>query len=582
MRSKTSPAVDPALKRAARTHAQREHHTPPSDPVEFALALKLPDGKPYTLTGHEDLRAILEDQSRVVVVRKAAQKGVTELMLRLQFWLASQGYHSAYFLSSRAYLRMQVQRRVEPLIAANRLLQRALTKPETESESEENDLATPRKYRPDNIHIKRLWNAYLAYMGLQSEADVRMLPLDAIYVDEVETLKPELTDALQERLYHSALKWERWFSQPTAVGFGIDERFQLTNQQHMLFTCPKCRTEFTLEESFPNCLITEDSTTLLTDIQTPDTTPAATDWRYCCPKCHAPFEPLAAHWRWVAKYPSRPDAGYHLTQLYSATLAPTEVARLYINALNSPNRMERFWNSVLGLPYTGGERQPIHPDKLAYYAIPIANAPTYIGVDVGDTLHMVALASAHRNLYVAAIEAFRGAHKWRDLADRIRALKPKAVGINAMPYKDSAKDLLRELKKSGISGALIYDAGDDAKPTHGYEDAEFGDPLPRITYPRTELMDGTVSALLRHEILLPPRHKPETETLLKHLMNYIIERDTEGKRRYAKGREDHLGRALDYARILAQRAYALQLASPDYGDPRNWLVPESNIDAAAL
>jgi len=577
MRS-NKPKIDPALQ-AALSATQRRAHKPPSDALGFALALKLPDGKPYTLTGHEDLTAILQDTSRVVVVRKAAQKGVTELMLRLQLWLASQNYSSAYFLASRHYVRLQVQRRVEPLIAANKLLQQALA---PDPETEEDETRIPSKYRlTDNITIKRLWGGYLIYMGLQSEADVRAYPLDAVFVDEVETLKPELTDALQERLYHSTLKWERWFSQPTAAGFGVDERFQLTNQQHMLFRCARCSHEFALEESFPHCL--RAGNLLLSDLDLPAEPEAPRDnWTYCCPKCHTPFQPLTAPWRWVAKYPSRPDAGYHLTQLYSATLSPSEVAQLYLNALRSPNRMERFHNSVLGLPYTGGDRQPIHPDKLLYHTFeaPVLNPqnPRYIGVDVGDTLHMVCIESR----YITAIEQFTGATKWRDLTSRILALQPKAVAINAMPYKDSAKDLIRELKKHHIGGTLVYDASDESKPTIGYEDEEFGEPIRRISYPRTELMDGTVSALLRGEILLPPKHKPQTALLIKHLMNYITEHDEQGRRRYARGREDHLGRALDYARIIAQHAYALQLAAPNYGDPTNWLIPESHIRAQPL
>jgi hypothetical protein len=578
MRS-NKPKIDPALQTAL-SATQRRAHKPPSNALAFALALNLPDGKPYTLAGHEDLNAILQDASRVVVVRKAAQKGVTELMLRLQFWLASQNYSSAYFLASRHYVRLQVQRRVEPLIAANKLLQQALIR--DENEPDDADARIPAKYRlTDNIAIKRLWGGYLIYMGLQSEADVRAYPLDAIFVDEVETLKPELADALQERLYHSTLKWERWFSQPTAAGFGIDERFQLTNQQHMLFHCARCSHEFTLEESFPHCL--SAGSMLLSDLDLPAEPEAPREgWTYCCPKCHTPFQPLNANWRWVAKYPSRPDAGYHLTQLYSATLTANEVAQLYLNALRSPNRMERFHNSILGLPYTGGDRQPIHPDKLLYHTFdaPILNPqnPRYIGVDVGDTLHMVCI----ENRYITAIEQFTGATKWRDLMNRILALQPKAAAVNAMPYKDSAKDLIRELKKHGIGGAIIYDASDESKPSIGYEDEEFGEPVRRISYPRTELMDGTVSALLRGEILLPPKHKPATALLIKHLMNYITERDEQGRRRYARGREDHLGRALDYARILAQHAFTLQLAAPNYGDPNTWLVKDAVVDAQPL
>lgn len=545
--------ADPdTLRRLTKRYTPKPASTPQQSPLDYIQRIALPGGKPYNLAQHNDLTAIAEDDARIVIVRKAAQKGVTELMIRLQFYLARRGYSAAYFLRSRAYMRLLVQSRVEPVIAANKELLDALMPADDEEES---DRKVPRKYRlADNVTLKRLYGATLLYMGLQSEADVRSFPLDAVFADEVETLKPELADALQERLYHSALKWERWFSQPTAVGYGIDERFQLTDQRHQLFTCDSCRAEFMLEESFPHCLgyLKDDDSPL------PLGEGSGARATYLCPRCHKPFNPLAARWRWVAKYPSRSsDAhGYHLTQLYSHTMTPDEVARLYRLSLTSPNRMERFYNSVLGLPYAGGDTQPIHPDKLAYHNYPLApinpDAPRYAGVDVGDTLSLVVIELGEGGTwYVVGIEELQGPDKWENLRQILQNLRVQSVGVNAMPYKDSTKKLLRDLNPH-IGGAIIYDTSGDAKPSTGQEDAEFGDPVPRITYPRTDLMDATVSALLSHAIHLPPRHRRETERLLKHLQNYIVERDAQGNRRYARGREDHLGRALDYALLIAR------------------------------
>lgn len=576
--------IDPALKRAAaRIKKTRQSHNV-NDQLAFIAGLALPGGAPYTFAGHEDLLEIARDDAQLVVVRKAAQKGVTELMLRLQFYLASQNYHSAYFLRSRHYMRIQVQRRVEPLIASNKVLQKALMRV-AEEEEEGADVRIPSKYRlTDNISIKRLWGGYCIYLGLQSEADVRSFPLDAIFVDEVETLKPELADALQERLYHSKLKWQRWFSQPTAVGYGIDDKFQLTDQRHQLYKCAHCSHEFALEESFPDCLAAVDNSGSLVLLSEVPSQPLSADSRftYICPRCHTPINPLSARWYWVAKYPSRAAQGhgYHLTQLYSSTLSASEVAQLYLRA-QSPRAVERFYNSVLGLPYLGGDSQPIHPDKLTYTEHPVPRnheLPCYIGIDVGDTLHMIALQQQH----IISAEQFKGNNKWRDIYNRILALKPNAVAINAMPYKDSAKNLIAQLKSCHITGVLVYDASDVVKPSVTHEDEEFGEPIMRIVYPRTELMDATVNALLRGELVLPPRASHQTELLVRHLLNYIVEIDEQGNRRYARGREDHLGRALDYARLIAHSAISLRLAPLNYGSPHTWLVPESTYKTNPL
>lgn len=86
-----------------------------------------------------------------------------------------------------------------------------------------------------------------------------------------------------------------------------------------------------------------------------------------------------------------------------------------------------------------------------------------------------------------------------------------------------------------------------------------GAPILAISVPRVELMDGTVDAVLNGTIVLPKRGLKQTEEIVRHLMNYIIEY-TEKGRDYAKGREDHFGRAIDYARIIAENAVPLKLA----------------------
>ncbi len=572
--------IDPSIKRIL----QREPKKPARLPkLDYITSLAMRDGKPYSFAGHEDLLDIATDTADVVIVRKAAQKGVTELMLRLQFWLASQGYNSAYFLSSVRYLRIQVQTRVEPLIRANPDLLKAIAPPESEQQDDTN---IPRKYRSlDNLHVKRLYNAYLVYLGLQGEADVRSYPLDAIFVDEVETLKPNLVDAIEERLLHSTLKWQRWFSQPKAVGYGIDERFQLTDQRHLLFTCTKCSAEFTLEEHFPHIILckTPSGTINLAEINSIDLPQG--EWHYACPKCHTVLNlhSLDLKRRYVPKYPSRNYHGYHLTQLYSPTNTASDIARKYAFALTSTKRMERFWNSILGLPYAGGDTQPIAPDKLHYADTddPAQEGHTCCGIDVGDTLHLVVLQQHGSKLRIISAHALKGVNKWRDAENLILAYKCKVVGINAMPYKDSAKALARSLKKQGIQSIIIYDTASNSTSLRE-EDKEYGDPVYALSVPRTDLMDGTVSALLSGAILMPPRHLPITEQLLKHLQNYIVEQDPDtGKREYARGREDHFGRALDYARTIARLAPYQGLISPHL-DPKTLLVDDSDLKPQQL
>lgn len=548
------------------TNAKKQA-TNEDDPLEFATSLLLRNGNPYRLDDHDDLIEIAKDEARVVVVEKAAQKGVTELMIRLQFWLAKKGFSSAYFLSSLRFVRMQVQQRVDSLIRVNPILQKALVEDATPDWVQEEEIeGVPKRYRLQaNMWAKRFWNAWVLYMPVQNEADVRMFPLDAIFVDEVETLKPELADALQERLYHSPLKLERWFSQPTVAGYGIDERFAMTDHRYLQFRCDKCKEWFVLEENFPKVLMaTIEGKTVLWGADW-DATLWDRRWQfeYCCPVCKSLVNMRSLKKEWVSKFPDRDAHGYHLTQLYSSTMTATEVAQFWHQAQFSLRRKERFYNSVLGLPYSGGERQPITPDKCFYGTHEITGMlfegnKRYAGMDVGDTNHLIVLEQTNDGrLFIVWAEEIKGKDKWETALRRLLDLKVCAVGVNAMPYKDSAKKLLRSLPPE-VKGALIYDtAGKGISITN--EDEKLGAPILAISVPRVELMDGTVDAVLNGTIVLPKRGLKQTEEIVRHLMNYIIEY-TEKGRDYARGREDHFGRAIDYARIIAENAVPLKLA----------------------
>ncbi|MCS7187443.1 MAG: hypothetical protein RMK89_10890, partial [Armatimonadota bacterium] len=436
---------------------------------------------------------------------------------------------------------------------------------------------------------KRFWNAWVLYMPVQNEADVRMFPLDAIFVDEVETLKPELADALQERLYHSSLKWERWFSQPTVAGYGINERFAMTDQRYLQFKCSSCKQWFVLEENFPKVLMAtiEGKPVLWGNDWDATLWDRRWQFQYCCPFCQSLIpDPRSLKKEWVAKFPDRDAHGYHLTQLYSSTMTATEVAQLWHQAQFSLRRKERFFNSVLGLPYSGGERQPITPDKCFYgthepTGILFEGNKRYAGMDVGDTNHLVVLEQMpDGRLFVTWAEEIKGKDKWEIALRRLIDLKVCAIAVNAMPYKDSAKKLIRSLPPE-IKGALVYDtAGKGISITN--EDEKLNAPILAISVQRVELMDGTVDAVLNGTIVLPKRGLPQTESIVKHLMNYIVEY-TEKGRDYAKGREDHYGRAIDYARIVAENAVPLRLTPSGYltyenafGRPIGVVLTEAN------
>ncbi|MFN4180593.1 MAG: hypothetical protein ACK4I8_09800, partial [Armatimonadota bacterium] len=239
-----------------------------------------------------------------------------------------------------------------------------------------------------------------------------------------------------------------------------------------------------------------------------------------------------------------------------------------------------------GLPYSGGEKQPITADKCFYGTHDLTGMlfegnRRYAGMDVGDTNHLIVLEQVNDGrLYIVWAEELKGKDKWETALRRLIDFKVSAIAINAMPYKDSAKKMIRSLPPE-IKGMLVYDtAGKGISISQ--EDEKLNAPILAVSVPRVELMDGTVDGILNGTIVLPRRGLPQTEAIVRHLMNYIVEYSEKG-RDYARGREDHFGRAIDYARILAENAVPLRLAPAGhlslddaFGSPLGFALTEVN------
>ena len=56
---------------------------------------------------------------------------------------------------------------------------------------------------------------------------------------------------------------------------------------------------------------------------------------------------------WIARYPERwpHKVGVHVNTLYSPLVEWDEIARSWIRGISSPDEMQGFWNTMLGLPY---------------------------------------------------------------------------------------------------------------------------------------------------------------------------------------------------------------------------------------
>ena len=509
---------------------------------------------PWTLEGHEYLRAIAQDPARVIVVEKAAQMGVSTLMLADLIYYCLAGRNAGYFLNAQGQMREFVQARLDPIIDADA----ELTRQVVEGRFQPDDPAFSRRRRggksADNVRLKQIGAGTAYFLATSTMGDLKTRDLDAIYMDEVAELDEAKAEFAQDRLLHSDLKLQRWFSQPDIPEMDIDDWFQRSTKSYWHLHCSKCASWWSLEQAFPGCLYHVRG-----------------EWRIGCPKCHVKLDPDRGHW--IPTHPGRPISGYHLSQLYGPHITPAEIAEQWEQAQTRPSRMRRFQISILGNPY-GGDRQPITDALLNtrcgdWGISPMgqaANLPSrvgqvgnlsglpsglpFAGIDQGDLIH---LAIGRLSDGVIRIVWLEETPSWELVEKRLRDHQVQMFCSDAMPYKTEAKRLCRALK----SGAIVYSSA--RRTIYGMEDAET-EPVHTINVDRTEYMDRVVDAFTSGGLFLPRPSLEQTAQARDHLKRFVKDRRDDGSMVYRRNVANHYGMAIAAILLAVEGQSALGLA----------------------
>jgi len=500
----------------------------------------------FSLEGHEYLREIYEEHVPEERYRKAAQVGISVYHVLKALWLCDQYKLKVlyYFHTDDAVEEFGADR-LDPMIQNTEFLrERVLEARETGGAY--------------NKGLKNIGKSKIFMRGMMTKGKVKTVDGDYLILDELDEANQENKEFAFDRILHSFLQWSSELSQPSIADYGIDKSFQESDQRFWMLRCPVCGHFNCLEEDFPQNFI-----------RSPGKKSKLEGRKYYrgCLKCRAELDMAAGEW--VPKYPGRDVRGYHLSQLYT-TIKPEHVAdpadaimKKYLRARKSSEK-KNFTISILGYPY-GGESQPITDRVLdnceaEYLMSPNAGVATGMGVDVGDTLHIVIRGRNNegrpRILWMEATE------DWGRIGKLAFEFGPPVYVIDAMPYKAKAKDIILGLLKAGLRarGFLQYFKESQKLTTEGMYEKEVN----VVHRDRTESLDDTTGEFANHAIEIPAMKIHQGEQLvsieefrshLKQLTADTIERASGVKARvYKTNVPNHFGMAANSARIAEELA----------------------------
>ncbi len=383
---------------ATRTETQRDRKrlAKESHRLEFALLHhRNTRGQPLHFVARPYLWAIYRDRARERVFKKAVQCGVSELLIVDALAAASRGLQCLYVMPTQEKRDAFVANRVSRVIRATPFYR---------------GLVRSGSGCANSAGLKHFGKGVIRFVGSNVESEFIEFPADLVIVDEVDRCSQENLPLVRDRLAASEHKLAAWASTPTLVGAGIAKLFDATDAKEWFVRCDACGERQPLD-FFKNVVRqTADDEYELLDRewveknaclsgQTCPTSPTrptspgerrSPDLRVFCIRCGQPIDRLAQG-EWVARHPDCGVSGYHISQLFVPTCSVRELWDDWQAALQNDFERQRFYNSLLGEPYTAEGSGLSRADILACcgdYAMPHRAAGATMGVDVGEWFHV--------------------------------------------------------------------------------------------------------------------------------------------------------------------------------------------------
>jgi hypothetical protein len=430
---------------------------------------------------------LYRDKSSYIVVKKAAQVGVTTWALCTMFAEAMQGHPGIYIMPTDRIVYEFTPRRIDRVIERVPLYA--------------GHCAHGRKHSNTKTQ-KTLFGTDWSIVGSNVVTNFFERPVDVLIYDELDKCHQHNLEYAIDRIGASTNPVIRKLSTPTVERFGIDDEYDKSDQKIWMLKCSHCNHWQELDW-FRN----------IVDVQKDDHRPQPYHTgrdgtiRAVCAKCHKVLDGTTKG-RWVAKYPDRSISGYHISKLF-ADVRPTKVLNdlydRFISAQGNPTKEQRFYNSDLGLPYTAKgskitDNLLMSCVDLDYAELPMKAENTVCGVDIGNQLHVHISRienGKRRKVFIGVVTDYNELH---NLAVRY------GVRLGVMDAGPEIHEP-RRFVRSHPGWYLCRYNKDDRVGGTGYDDIKVDHVARSISANRTETLDASFQDYLDRRVILPKNYR---------------------------------------------------------------------------
>jgi len=532
-------ALDPALKKYPRLFfAIAYHRNIYAKPMEF-------HDKPY-------LMDIYRDDAHEIVLKSSVQTGKSEFLIISAHSWAERGLQVLYCLPTIDIRNLFVANRVDRLYKE-----------------------VPHYYESvrgtDQRGLKQFGdkNGSIFFLGSNSSTTFIEKPIDLIIGDETDRFDQANYEKAPDRM--TASPYKLWYeaSNPTVDNYGIDFRWRKSDQREWFVKCQSCN-KWQALDWFRNIVEpTDDNSYQLID----------TEWQpgmtrepnIFCIRCGSPLNRYDIRGCWVARHPSRDKThGYHIHQLLSSFVLISSMWEKFLDGLQSDIKMQVFYNSQLGLTYSGkGSKitdSILNACKDDYF-MPVQADGCFMGVDVGKVLHVVIWQLVHggrmRLVFAGTVKEFE------DLDYLFARFNIISYCLDAMP--ETRKSMEYAKKHIGRGWVCRYH--------NGLTEIKKDEEERVLSADRTMIMDRVMSWFVGRNFILPQN----AHTLDKGDFYSMLTTPTrffeEEKQQYSwQGDPDHYFHAIVYSLLAYIARGDFATLSVDIHSPLSSARPQMDPD----
>ena len=344
-------------------------------------------GRPFSFKRYPFQRAIADDLHPNMDVIKPSQVGLSEIQVRkaLAFLARNRGTTLIFTMPNEKMFERMSTTRILPIVKEEKVF----------------NLETRSGEKPTRSRGLIQVGSSFMYVTGATEGDATSISADVVFNDEVDLTDQQMLALFNSRLQNSDWKINQRFSTPTFNNFGVDQGYQVSDSREYLCKCDACG-HWNLplfSRAFVDIPGLPDDLEHLHEIDESLIDTGRLDLvnaQVVCERCRAPLDLGREENReWVAQFPSRTLArGYRVRPFSTDRLGPDYILAQLLK-YKARDYIRGWYNTVLGEAFTGGNARLSDADiNLCFTArsmrpIVEKDTPTWIGIDMGQTCHMV-------------------------------------------------------------------------------------------------------------------------------------------------------------------------------------------------